>query len=236
MPWLLQNWHSALGEPWANMLLALVAVACGSIVGAEREKKEKPAGLRTLTLVSLGAAVFTMISVSFDRGDPGRVAAQIVSGIGFLGACAILRGSGGVTGVTTAATIWMIAAIGMVVGAGYAAAGLALSLLVVALLTVIASVEIQYLGRCQFHSVLITFDGANGKAMVKIDGLLEDFHVHSTPIDVSSTPEGRKQLRINYCHSHRHHRELLTQLAAMPEVLEIHPGPATHLIESRPHP
>src|SRR5438309_1976029 len=100
MNWLALNWREALAQPWANLSLAIVAVLCGSVVGAEREKKEKPAGFRTLTLVSLGSAIFTMLSfaVAREKGDPGRIAAQIVTGIGFLGGGAILRGGGGVTG------------------------------------------------------------------------------------------------------------------------------------------
>ncbi|HYV28465.1 MAG TPA: MgtC/SapB family protein [Candidatus Eisenbacteria bacterium] len=221
MNWLIGDWHTVLGPPWAEILLALIAVICGSIVGAEREKKEKPAGLRTLTLVSLGSAVFTMASVSFGQGDPSRVAAQVVTGIGFLGAGAILRGSAGVTGMTTAATIWVMAATGMVVGMGFAVAGLALSLLVLGVLTVISSLESKYLASCELNSVVVTFDPAGGKAIVKIDEILEDYHLKPTPLDLATTPEGLKQLRVTYCHAHRHHRELLTHLAALPEIREI---------------
>src|SRR5947207_684458 len=132
MNWLVQDWREWLGQPFANIALAVVAILCGSIVGAERERKEKPAGLRTVILVTLGSAVFTMASVALsrERGDPGRIAAQIVTGIGFLGGGAILRSAGSVTGMTTAATIWIVAAMGMVVGAGYAIAGLGLSFLI----------------------------------------------------------------------------------------------------------
>ncbi len=103
----------------------MIAILCGIIVGVEREKKEKAAGLRTLTLVTVGAAVFTMISLSVgeSQGDPGRIAAQVVSGVGFLGAGAILRGERGVQGLTTAATIWAMAAIGMTVGLGLSGRG-----------------------------------------------------------------------------------------------------------------
>jgi putative Mg2+ transporter-C (MgtC) family protein len=219
---LTENWRSFFGQPSANILLAVVAVICGSVVGAERQKKEKPAGLRTLTLVSLGSATFTMISIAFSGGEPRYIAAQIVSGIGFLGAGAIMRGSVGVTGMTTAASIWMMAAIGMVVGVGYAIAGLALSGLVLAVLTVIARLELRYLGSCQLYTVQISFDPSGGKAMVKIEDLLDDYHIDHAPLDISTTPEGRKQLSLTYCHAHRHHRELLSHLAAMPEVLEIH--------------
>ena len=108
MIWLIQSWHVLLPKPWAAIGLAIVAVLCGAWVGSERERRDKPAGLRTMALVSLGASVFTMVGFAFtsNTGDSGRVAAQIVAGIGFLGAGVLLRGSNGVQGMTTAATIW----------------------------------------------------------------------------------------------------------------------------------
>jgi putative Mg2+ transporter-C (MgtC) family protein len=219
------DWRESLAQPWANIVLAMVAILCGSIVGAERERKEKPAGLRTLTLVTLGSAVFTMLSIAMtrDKGDPGRIASQIVTGIGFLGGGAIVRNTGVVTGMTTAATIWIMAAMGMVVGAGYALAGLGLSLLVLGVLTIISSWEKRYLGACQPATVVVSFDPAGGKTMVKIEEILADFHVSYAPPDFTNTPEALKQLRLTYCHKHRHHREFLVHLAGFPEVKEIHP-------------
>lgn len=98
----------------------LLAVALGALIGIEREVSDKPAGFRTIILICLGSALFTLLSleISAERGDPGRVAAQVVTGIGFLGAGAIIRGQGRVTGLTTAATIWISAAVGMASGAG----------------------------------------------------------------------------------------------------------------------
>ena len=127
-------WHSLRESsygPWVDPILTVVALLCGIFVGGERQRREKPAGLRTLALVCLGSAIFTMASFAFTTttGDSGRVAAQIVTGIGFLGAGVILHGQRIVSGVTTAAVIWVAAAIGMVVGSGYVIAGLALSLL-----------------------------------------------------------------------------------------------------------
>src|SRR5437899_2163056 len=111
MSWLVDDWWRVLPGPVAAVALALVAIACGGIVGAERQRREKPAGLRTLVLVCLGSAVFTMMSFVFTptNGDAGRVAAQIVTGIGFLGGGVILRDTAGVTGTTTAASIWITA-------------------------------------------------------------------------------------------------------------------------------
>jgi putative Mg2+ transporter-C (MgtC) family protein len=116
---------------WLEVTLRLVlAAGLGGAVGLERELREREAGLRTHLLVSVGAAVFTLVSAygfaDFRYGaregitlDPTRIAAQIVTGIGFLGAGAIIRQGLSVRGLTTAATLWVVAAIGMASGAGY---------------------------------------------------------------------------------------------------------------------
>jgi putative Mg2+ transporter-C (MgtC) family protein len=101
----------------------IVAGTLGGIIGYERETESKPAGLRTMVIVSVGSCLFTLASIGIaqiDEGtfDPGRVAAQIVTGIGFLGGGVILRGGGHVQGLTTAASIWLVAAIGLAVGLG----------------------------------------------------------------------------------------------------------------------
>ena len=103
------------------VLRILLAMVLGGILGFERGKAEKPAGLRDLVLICSGAALFTVISIyGFDVTDQSRVAAGIVTGIGFLGAGVILRrdDSTVVKGLTTAATIWITAAIGMAAGSG----------------------------------------------------------------------------------------------------------------------
>ncbi len=112
------------------LLRLALAAALGGAVGVERELREREAGLRTHLLVALGSALFTIVSAygfhaflssgaSVVRADPTRIAAQIVTGIGFLGAGAIIRQGFSVRGLTTAATLWVVAAIGLAVGAGY---------------------------------------------------------------------------------------------------------------------
>ena len=104
-----------------DLLSVLLAVILGGAIGAEREISGKAAGLRTNVLICLGAAVFTIISkqmaVGTAEGSVTRIAAQIVTGVGFLGAGAIIQDQGGVHGLTTAATIWLVASIGMACGA-----------------------------------------------------------------------------------------------------------------------
>ena len=103
-----------------------LAVIIGGAIGLEREIKAKPAGLRTNILICVGAALLTDVSVRIGMidgpprvGDPARLAAQIVSGIGFIGAGTIMQGGGMVTGLTSAATIWVVAALGIAIGAGF---------------------------------------------------------------------------------------------------------------------
>jgi putative Mg2+ transporter-C (MgtC) family protein len=105
---------------WTGEIFAiLLAVCCGAAIGLERELKHKPAGLRTNVLICLGAAVFTIISerMAGDQDSITRIAAQIVTGVGFLGAGAVIQDRGGIHGLTTAATIWLVASIGMACGA-----------------------------------------------------------------------------------------------------------------------
>lgn len=96
----------------------LLAGALGAALGLEREWRGKEAGLRTNTLIAMGSALFAALSLTFG-GDPARIAAQVVTGVGFLGAGAIMRTGGSVQGLTTAAMIWVNAAIGMAAGSGH---------------------------------------------------------------------------------------------------------------------
>lgn len=104
---------------WEDLLKITLALVGGGIIGLEREFRDKSAGFRTLIFISMGAAVFTILSsrLALDK-DPTRIAANIVTGIGFLGAGAILREGLRITGLTTAATIWLVAALGMAIGGG----------------------------------------------------------------------------------------------------------------------
>ena len=101
------------------LLRLVIAAIAGGIIGFERKKVNKPAGIRTLMLVSVGAALFTIVSVeAFTEGDPSKIIAGIVTGIGFLGAGTIFRAENRVKGLTTAASMWAVAAIGIAVGLG----------------------------------------------------------------------------------------------------------------------
>src|ERR1041385_817676 len=125
----------------------MLAVLLGGAIGLERELKGKPAGLRTNVLICVGAALLTHVSISIVGengarvGDPARLAAQIVSGVGFLGAGTIMQGSGIVTGLTSAATIWVVAAIGITIGAGEYVAATGAGVLVTVVLAGLGRLE-----------------------------------------------------------------------------------------------
>jgi putative Mg2+ transporter-C (MgtC) family protein len=157
------NWDEAL------LRLSLAAVL-GGMIGFERELREREAGLRTHLLVSLGSALFTIVSAYgfrdfltsgavVVRTDPTRIAAQIVTGIGFLGAGAIIRQGFSVRGLTTAATLWVVAAVGLACGAGYySAAALSTALVLLAL----------YPLRIIAYRILIRFRPEDGRLLVEL--------------------------------------------------------------------
>jgi putative Mg2+ transporter-C (MgtC) family protein len=115
------SWSEIVRQLQLDLLWSLiVAVVLGGAIGVERELRGKAAGLRTNILICLGATLFTHLSIHLagPSGDPGRIAAQVVTGIGFLGAGTILHSRGAIAGLTSAATIWLVAAIGVAIGAG----------------------------------------------------------------------------------------------------------------------
>jgi putative Mg2+ transporter-C (MgtC) family protein len=129
-----------------------IAVLIGGGVGLEREIKGKPAGLRTNILICVGSALLMDLSMSIAAthgGDPGRIAAQVVTGIGFLGAGTILHTRGQITGLTSAATIWVVAALGLTIGAGYFVEALGSTITVMIVLIGLGWVEKRYLGHAQ---------------------------------------------------------------------------------------
>ena len=125
------------------MLRLLLAAGLGAAIGVEREFRQKPAGLRTNILIALGSALLTMASLEIGRSGatPDRIAAQIVTGIGFLGGGAILRSGTTVHGMTTAATIWVNAAIGLAAGAGLFAMATMTAAITLAVLALLPPVE-----------------------------------------------------------------------------------------------
>lgn len=122
-----------------DLLKVLLAIAAGGVIGLEREFRDKAAGFRTMIFICLGSALFTIFSIELSKGtdgagDPTRIASNIVSGVGFLGAGVILRNGGRVIGLTTAAAVWLVAAIGMGIGAASYSLSLAVTGMTVVIL------------------------------------------------------------------------------------------------------
>jgi putative Mg2+ transporter-C (MgtC) family protein len=149
MPGIL-DWLFSLPEAYPELRLELLgglllAALLGGAIGWEREHAHKPAGLRTNILICMAATLLTDLSVlagsSSSVADPGRIAAQIVTGMGFLGAGTIIQSRGTVTGLTTAATLWIVAAIGMAIGFGALVEAVGTTLLVLIALVPLRKVE-----------------------------------------------------------------------------------------------
>jgi putative Mg2+ transporter-C (MgtC) family protein len=146
------------------MLRLLVALVLGAVVGLERERQERAAGLRTVTMVSLGSCLFTIVGAyGFPNTDPSRVAAQIVTGIGFLGAGTIFLRKDLVRGLTTAATIWAVAAIGMAVGTSQYTVAVFTTLLILSVLMVLKPIERRFFKRPNEAQVSMIVARADGE-------------------------------------------------------------------------
>lgn len=207
-------------RPYCEFVLVATAFLCGALVGFEREKGHKPAGLRTLILICVGSTIFTVVSASPALGghEPARIAAQIVTGVGFLGAGSILRDRHHITGLTTAATIWASSGVGIVVGAGYAAAGVVLSAAVLVTLGWVRHLEIVLNGPCQVRRVLVVYQPGQGKTRARVTALLDEAKGHVVIGDDKQRPEGLREISIEYCGVHPDHRCVLAQLADVPGV------------------
>lgn len=144
------------------ILRSLTAVALGSLIGLERELRDHPAGIRTHILVTLGACLFTAMSLFGFPGSPGgdRVAAAVVTGIGFIGAGAILKSERGfITGVTTAASLWACAAVGMIAGTGEYTVAAVVTLIILLVLTLIDWVTDALAARFRVRRMILSLTG-----------------------------------------------------------------------------
>jgi putative Mg2+ transporter-C (MgtC) family protein len=161
----------------------LLAALLGGAIGIERELKGKPAGLRTNILICIAAVLFTSLSVrlSQGRGDPGRLAAQILTGVGFIGAGTILHTRGAVTGLTSAATIWVVTAIGIALGSRAYVEALGATVLVMLVLAGLGRFE-DFLARQSTTTRLIIHARPHPTAVQELENL-----VRRTGLDVVDT-------------------------------------------------
>jgi len=152
---------NALSLPEAALRLG-ISFVIGALIGLERERHQRPAGLRTHILVTLASALFAMVSIvaAGQAHDPGRIAAQVVTGIGFLGAGTIMRHGSTVKGLTTAASLWTAAALGLAVGFGWHIPALMAAVLAVVTLTAVKHLEEALARRAE--RLVLTVTGAPG--------------------------------------------------------------------------
>ncbi|MDH3455923.1 MAG: MgtC/SapB family protein [Gemmatimonadota bacterium] len=203
---LIERWDEIVQILQLDLLGYLViAVVLGGAVGFEREFRGKAAGLRTNILICLGAALFTRLSISVAGGvgDPARIAAQIVTGVGFIGAGTILHSRGRVSGLTSAATIWLVAAIGVAVGAGALIEAVGATLLVVIVLGVLGALE-RYLHRYSGVShVALEVEAAPTK-IAEIERIIRDAGLQVEEIR-SEEQEGHMLLHVAMTGPQRYH-------------------------------
>lgn len=204
------------------------AVLCGALIGIERELKNKAAGVKTNILICLGSTLYTSASVlitssvaeGMAKADPSRIAAQIVSGIGFLGAGAIIQSRGTVLGLTTAATIWVVAAIGMCIGIGHSDIAIICTVLVVLILVTTNVFEDKVLGRSLSFACELLVDDPEGKvrgaihhALAANDLLLNDFDIENRG--------GLSFLSIRYNGHRTDHKKFILELWSTAGIREV---------------
>lgn len=193
--------QALLGTPWLDTVLRLgLAALLGGVIGLDREASGKPAGFRTNILICTGAALLTELSIDIAErwvqvygtvADPGRIAAQIVSGIGFLGAGTIIQSRAGVRGLTTAATIWVVAAIGMAVGGGGYTLAISATVGVVLTLVLLARVEAWLEPRTvDQRTVRVAFRQHGPASLKRLESLLEERDIRIRAVDIERLDGG----------------------------------------------
>lgn len=186
------------GSALARLLLAALA---GGLIGLEREMRRQTAGLRTHILICIGASLLTLLSIwmpqsfGLDRGDPTRIAAQIVSGIGFLGAGAIVKIGNNTKGLTTAASIWSVAALGMAIGGGMWLPAMGALFLILVTLTLLEPVERRFFPGERIKLLQIWYDESTADRK-RIDEALRAYGLRPQSIDAFQSLT-KKQTRIN---------------------------------------
>jgi putative Mg2+ transporter-C (MgtC) family protein len=172
----------------------VIAAILGGIIGLERQLRHKPAGLRTNMFICFGAAMFTLLSkeLAGGPGDSARIAAQIIPGIGFIGAGSILHSRGSVTGLTTAATLFVVASVGMAVGGGLYITAVFATFLILIALAVLGRMERGFALRTALYTYEVA--GSNVEAMLReVNRTLEEQKLTMQSVHLAST-DGESRL------------------------------------------
>jgi putative Mg2+ transporter-C (MgtC) family protein len=206
------------------LLRLLLAAFLGGLIGLERQLRRKPAGIRTNMLICFGAALFTIISYEMAgevSGDHTRIAAQIIPGIGFIGAGVVIRDRGAVLGITSAATIFVMASIGMAVGAGMLATAIFATLMVLVALVVLGYLE----DRLGLQTRLMTFQliaAANADLLVPAHRIVEAAKIEARRWQ-THTSDGTLIVDFEAEVTYHQERELFTKFAALNAKVEARP-------------
>lgn len=216
-------------ELWLPRLV--VSVLLGGAVGFERQFRGRPAGLRTHILVSLGATLITLAGICLAgaasdgqvKTDPARVAAGVITGIGFLGGGAIIRTRSFVRGLTTAACIWFTAGLGVIIGFGFFLMAFAVTLLELLTLIGLSYVE-EFIRPFHYRDLSIMASGDNVERLESVcRGILSEFHIKITDIECELLPAAR-QLKLVFHLQLRQsgvHEALLRRLESVPEISQL---------------
>lgn len=176
---------------WNDLGKLLLAACLGGLIGLEREAKHRPAGLRTNLFICLGSAMFTLLSDELagqHTGDHTRIAAQIIPGIGFIGAGSILHARGDlVTGITTAATIFVVASVGMAVGGGMYITAIVATALILCVLILLGVAERFLNLKVMLHAYEVT-GPTSDQLVALVNGILEPLHSFMENVEVAPTP------------------------------------------------
>jgi putative Mg2+ transporter-C (MgtC) family protein len=175
-----------------SMVRLIVAAILGGLIGLERELKHRPAGLRTNLFICLGAAMYTLLSDALaveHIGDHTRIAAQIIPGIGFIGAGTIIHaGRDLVTGITSAATLFVVASVGMAVGGGFYLTASFATVLILICLFLLGSAEERLSLKLAVHTYEVT--GASAEEISKeVNRILECIHAMTQNVEIAATPQ-----------------------------------------------
>jgi putative Mg2+ transporter-C (MgtC) family protein len=223
--------HITLEDLLSKAMVRLVlAAVLGGIIGLERELKRKPAGLRTNMFICFGSAMFTILSTElagkFGIGDHTRIAAQIIPGIGFIGAGSILHDKGGVSGITTAATIFVVASIGMAAGGGLYLVAIFSTMLIYLALHLLGILERQLNLKPLTMTYIVTAERTADELVSEINSILEGQGKEMQAMHLSRSGEMEKMVfRVD---GTRHeHKELMSRLRQSTDLshLETSAGP-----------
>jgi putative Mg2+ transporter-C (MgtC) family protein len=200
-------------ELFSKMLARLVlAAVLGGLIGLERELRHRPAGLRTNMLICFGSAMFTVLSIQLGApNDTTRIAAQIIAGIGFLGAGSILRDKGGVTGMTTAATIFVVASIGMACGGGLYMLAVFATILIFLALRVLGWVERRFNLKPLFMDYSIVTEKSPQEIVEAINKVLEEQSKGLSGMRLSKV-DGKERIVFSVGATRSEHHDLLNSL------------------------